>query len=229
MLLGVQLLVAGRCRVRGSGHRRPDGVPPVRAVFAFRSRGPCPCHRGNGARVTTQAFDGRADVPAHDRSSFSGRNYVSGMLSRTTRSLSVGLGRRLGDVGLTFAQYLILVRLWRAAPAPLVQADLVVDLAVERSSMSTQLVLLDRIGLVERTTDPSDGRRLLVRLTDKGALLETAVLEIVERYEAQLVEGVPVTERRAMWDALEHLQQRATALRGSTAALDRRPRDGEEA
>lgn len=144
---------------------------------------------------------------------FSNRNYVSGMLSRTTRSISVGLGRRLTALGVGFGQYLVLVRLWRSSPAPLTQADLVADLAVERSSMSTLLRSMERSGLVHRCTDPVDRRRLVVSLTEHASALELPVLRLVDAYEKDLVGAMARTELAALYRTLEQLQQRAFVLR----------------
>jgi DNA-binding MarR family transcriptional regulator len=140
------------------------------------------------------------------------------MLSRVTRSISVGLGRRLDDAGLTFAQYLVLVRLWRAAPAPLVQAELALELAVERSSVSTLLASLEDEGLVTRSPDPADGRRLLVQLTGRGRALELPVLGIVDEYEAELVHGFSPDQLEELARGLEKLQERALRLRVVSSA-----------
>jgi DNA-binding MarR family transcriptional regulator len=149
---------------------------------------------------------------------FAGRSYVSGMLSRTTRSISVGLGRRLSSLDLGFGEYLVLVRLWRAAPAAIAQADLVIDLAVERSSMSTLLASLEGAGLVQRAPDPTDRRRLLVALTEHGHALELPVLQIVDDYESELLKTLPSDELSVLRDALDRLQDRAMALRVLAAA-----------
>lgn len=150
--------------------------------------------------------------------SFAGRSYVSGMLSRATRSITVGLGRRLSEAGLSFAEYLVLVRLWRAWPATLVQSQLAVDLGVERSSMSTLLSSLEQRGLVARSPDPDDGRRLHVYLTDRGRALEPAVLRIVDEYEGELVKGMSAEQLEVLRHDLEQIQAYALMLRSAGAA-----------
>ena len=150
---------------------------------------------------------------------FADRSYITGTISRTTRFIGIGLGRRFRDLDLTFAQYLVLVRLWRAAPSPLAQRDLALDLAIERSSMSTLLVSLERSGLVERHVDANDGRRLLVELTDKGQLLERPVLEAVDVYEAQLLAALGPDALEPLQRALSHLHDAALALRDRSGEM----------
>lgn len=152
---------------------------------------------------------------------FAARRHVSGMMSRATRSISVGIGRRLGEIGLSFPQYLVLVRLWRAWPSALVQSELAVDLAVERSSMSTLLSSLEATGLLVRHPDPDDGRRLLVGLTDEGRALEAPVLAIVDEFEEELVRDLPPGELDVLRRGLERLQARALTLRSTAPAAGR--------
>lgn len=148
---------------------------------------------------------------------FSERRHVAGIVSRLTRSMTVALDRRLGDVGLSFAQYLVLVRLWRAKPAPLSQSGLCADLAIERSSLTILLQSLERAELIRRQPEPDDRRRLAVSLTAKGAALEGPVLEIVDTFEEELLADFTSTARDELRAALEILQGRAHLLREASA------------
>lgn len=153
-----------------------------------------------------------------DGGSFVDRRHVSGLLSRSARSLTVALGRRLANSGVSFAQYLVLVRLWRAAPRPIAQSELAADLAVERSSMSTLLSSLEQVGLVRRASDTVNTRRLLVSLTERGRALEQPVLETVDAFEAELVAGLGEEELGTLRSLLERLQARAGELRAIEAS-----------
>lgn len=144
---------------------------------------------------------------------FSERRHVAGIVSRLTRSMTVALDRRLSDIGLSFAQYLVLVRLWRAKPAPLSQSGLCIDLAIERSSLSILLQSLERAGLVRRQPEQDDRRRLTISLTAKGAALEAPVLEIVDAFEEALLADFTPAGRDELRAALEVLQGRAHLLR----------------
>jgi DNA-binding MarR family transcriptional regulator len=153
---------------------------------------------------------------------FAERRHVAGIVSRLARSLTVTLDRNLEDAGLSFAQYLVLVRLWRAQPAALSQVGLSADLAIERSSLTTLLQSLERAGFIERRTEHDDRRRLAISLTPEGAALEGQVLEIVDAYEEALLSDFTGDERDELRAALEVLQGRAYLLRDLSL-----PRPGE--
>lgn len=171
------------------------------------------------SRTTRESAQREPDASAGADPGFAGRVYVTGLLSRTTRSATVGIGRRLADLGLTFAEYLVLVRLWRASPEPLSQTELVSDLAIERSSLSTLLVTLENHQLAYRTSDPRDGRRLLVHLDRRGRELERPVLEVIEAYERSLLGGLDDATIENLRAALEVLQERARVLRKADGNL----------
>lgn len=154
---------------------------------------------------------------------FSERRHVAGIVSRLTRSMTVALDRRLGDIGLSFSQYLVLVRLWRARPAPLSQSGLCVDLAIERSSLTILLQSLERAGLVKRRPEPDDRRRLVISLTARGAALEAPVLEIVDAFEEALLADFTPTARDELRAALEVLQGRAHLLREASGPRPEEP------
>lgn len=121
---------------------------------------------------------------------FQRRVYVTGLLSRISRHVHVSLDRRLAKFDLSFAQYVVMVRLWRAAPEPLSQSALAVDLELGRSSLSSLLGTLERAGFAERSSDAADGRRRLVSLTEHGQQMEAAVLEVIDRYEGEVLSGL---------------------------------------
>lgn len=142
---------------------------------------------------------------------FLGRVFVTGMLSRLARDVAVVLDRSLAPLGISFSQYLVLVRLWRAHPRPLSQAFLVRDLALERSSLSTLLTSLERSGLVVRTQDGTDRRRRKVALTPAGSELESPVLEVLDGIEGTLVSALG--DAKGFRDELARLLDQADALR----------------
>jgi len=69
----------------------------------------------------------------------------------------------------SWTQKAVLSRLERDGPAT--AADLARAEGVKPQSMGTALAALEEMSLIERKAHPTDGRQLLVKLSDKGNLL----------------------------------------------------------
>ena len=77
------------------------------------------------------------------------------------------LDTHLGDIGMTDATWVPLVHLQETGGG-ITQKALALLVGVDGSSLVRIIDILSRDGLVERRTDPSDGRARLVHLTDLG-------------------------------------------------------------
>jgi DNA-binding MarR family transcriptional regulator len=88
-------------------------------------------------------------------------------------------------------------------------SDLAVREGVSQPAMTQLVARLERAGQVERTTDPADGRAVLVRVTTAGrALLRRRREQRADRlYE--LVEALPAADRAAILAALPALDRLA--------------------
>lgn len=110
--------------------------------------------------------------------------------------------------GLTHPQYEILVRLAEAPGRRLRMTELAREVVVSKSALTYQVGGLEKAGLVERLTCPSDDRGVLARLTSAGAdLLERvapAHLEIVRDY---LVDRLSRAELLAMTTAMRKTEE----------------------
>jgi DNA-binding MarR family transcriptional regulator len=112
-----------------------------------------------------------------------------GLLGRIVR-LNLAVTRALDDIvgraGITLADYLVLGVI-RGAPgrrsAPTAIAD-VLDRTT--GGMSLTLDRLEAAGLVRRSRDPGDGRRVVVALTARGLRLATNVNHELHEWEASL-------------------------------------------
>lgn len=155
--------------------------------------------------------------PAAVVGAFAEAQYVTGLLSRIDRFMQIALDRRLRRYGLSLAQYLVIVRLWRAEPTPVSQAALAADLELERSSISALVTSLERAGLVVRTTDEHDARRRLVHLAPDGTRLEGPVFELIAEYERDLLAVLQPGERADLEAVLERVLDRARWLRDQPA------------
>lgn len=75
----------------------------------------------------------------------------------------------LGELGLTYPQYLAMLVLWQHEPQTV--GELGARLYLDSSTLTPLLKRMEAAGLVTRTRDPADERRVIVRLTDQGRAL----------------------------------------------------------
>jgi DNA-binding MarR family transcriptional regulator len=110
--------------------------------------------------------------------------------------------------GLTHPQYEILVRLADASDRRMRMTELARGVVVSKSALTYQITQLEKAGLVERTTCPSDDRGVLAVLTDAGLrCLERVApghLEVVRDY---LIDRLTREELKAMISAMTTSEQ----------------------
>ncbi|MFZ3391996.1 MarR family transcriptional regulator [Rhodococcus sp. 7Tela_A2] len=126
-------------------------------------------------------------------------------LYRASRATTAVYRPLLDRLGVTYPQYLVLLALWER-DARGVQ-DLCDALDLDTGTLSPLLKRLESAGLVERTRQRDDERRVVVRLTDAGNAL---------RKEA---EGIPGCVARAGRLELKELAELRDTLHRLTAAL----------
>lgn len=121
------------------------------------------------------------------------------------------MATRLSALGISYAQAVVLVRLYRSVTGSVPQTDMIESLAVSRASGTLVLSQLEARGLISRTADPGDARRLVVELTDAGRALELPVYGVFEEVESVIrrsLEPVEVTATvetmRRMFDDIKH-------------------------
>nr|MBF0683707.1 MarR family transcriptional regulator [Pseudomonas sp.] len=109
----------------------------------------------------------------------------------------------LGPLGLTFPQYLVILELLDGAPVSV--GSLGRRLDMDTGTITPLVKRLEAAGLVTRTRDPKDERRVMVDLTSRGRGLEAEVRGITQKIKSacQLTdEGVD--DLRRTLDALSH-------------------------
>src|SRR3546814_5008115 len=77
---------------------------------------------------------------------------------------------------LTYSQYLVMLLLWEHEPASV--GELGERLHLDTATMTPLLKHMERAGLVSRTRDPQDERRVLIGLTSKGRALREQALDV---------------------------------------------------
>jgi DNA-binding MarR family transcriptional regulator len=114
--------------------------------------------------------------------------------------------------GLTHPQYEVLVRLADAPGRQMRMSELARVVVASKSALTYQITQLEKTGLVERTTCPSDERGVLAVITEAG-------LECLRRVAPGHVDVV----RAFLIDQLtrEELESMTTAMRKTEQALRR--------
>jgi DNA-binding MarR family transcriptional regulator len=142
--------------------------------------------------------------------SFKTSPHLSGLLTLTGRLVQERIAHDLARLGISHAQAVVLVRLWRRG-GDMTQTEMIQSLALSRASGTLVLNELTNRRLIERRPDEVDARRLVIRLTEAGRNLEPSVLEVFERVEAVLrapLDAADVdTAFRVLLDILEALQR----------------------
>ena len=136
------------------------------------------------------------------------------MLARLTRLTQSVLDRRLAPHGVTFSQTAAMLCLWEAHPHPVSQTELGQVLEMERSSMSTLVTGLLRLGLIEARGDENDGRRRLLVLSPAGRRLRRPVMGVLDDWEAELVGGLSDTDATRLRKSVLNLLGTARRARG---------------
>ena len=134
-------------------------------------------------------------------------------LDRVAGDLSASLGllvRRLRQVhvdgDLTLSQASVLVRLERDGPST--PGALAAREQITPQSMGAILAALQESGLVSRSGDPSDGRRVFVSITGAGReSLQGVRDEKARRLARAMTEGFSPTEQRQLIEAIPLLQR----------------------
>lgn len=106
---------------------------------------------------------------------------ASNLLNRLYRPL-------LGEMGLTYPQYLVMLVLWKETPQTVGSLGDVLHL--DSGTLTPLLKRMELAGLVSRTRDADDERRVLVGLTTKGRALRSEA----EKVPARLSSGLTIDE-----------------------------------
>ncbi|MDT6963229.1 MarR family transcriptional regulator [Cupriavidus sp. SZY C1] len=112
----------------------------------------------------------------------------------------------LGELGLTYPQYLAMLVLWEHRELSV--SDLGARLRLDSGTLTPLLKRLESAGHVRRVRDTSDERRVLVSLTDAGQALR------------QSAEGIPERLLCAMQCSVEEIQALTARLHDLRSTLE---------
>jgi DNA-binding MarR family transcriptional regulator len=105
-------------------------------------------------------------------------------VQRAARALARRFDVAMKPIGLNNGQFSLMMSLNRPVPATMKSVcDL---LAMDRTTLTAALKVLDRRGLVKTETDPKDRRGRLLTLTEAGMAMLSAALPIWTRVHAEI-------------------------------------------
>ena len=125
---------------------------------------------------------------------------IVGALDRAGEALGVLARRAAAAHGLSVTQR-VLARLYAGPPPEPLTSELARELDVSDPTVSDALAALRRKGLVERSADPADRRRQVLRLTAPGHSAGTAVSRWTAPAEVA-TSGIPQADGEALLSAL---------------------------
>ena len=166
----------------------------------------------------------REDVP-DDR--------LAHILKDTMRGLARALHARIAAHEVSIGHWAFLRILWDGDG--LTQRELSEQSGLSDPTTFTAMQAMERLGLVERSRDPGDRRRVCVFLTPKGRALKDRLAPLAEEVSAIALQGVSPGAVAATQDTLlamtENLTRDKVAATGeprripATRSLSRPPRD----
>ncbi|WP_426503716.1 MarR family winged helix-turn-helix transcriptional regulator [Dactylosporangium sp. McL0621] len=135
----------------------------------------------------------------------------------TAAALQIAVGRlvrRLRQTHvpgeMTLSEASVLSRLDRGGPAT--PGELAGDERVKPQAMGTTLQAMEQRGLVRRSPDPGDGRRVLITVTDDGRRLLTDRRTLKTQALAEAIAHLSAGERRSLAEAARLLDKLAEEL-----------------
>ncbi len=133
------------------------------------------------------------------------RRSVGYALVRAFRTVNRASNRALAPFGLSAEQAHILLVLWLDGPMKV--GDLQRTLALSSGTLTGALDRMDKLGLIRRVQDPSDGRVFRIEPAPFDARRRRAVEAALEAVEEESFSALTKSERRQLFALLEKLAE----------------------
>ena len=142
--------------------------------------------------------------------------YIGYVLSDVARLMRTVFDRRVRDIGLTRAQWLLLTRLYRRPGAS--QTELAVMLEIDRASAGRMLDRMEKNGWVERHADSEDRRINRLYLTDDARRAHKAMWAIAEATVDDALAPLSEREREQFTRLAARVKGQLQSLAGSNGS-----------
>jgi MarR family transcriptional regulator, organic hydroperoxide resistance regulator len=133
-------------------------------------------------------------------------NQLCFLFHRIARDLTAAYRPLLGELGLTYPQYLVMLVLWETDGLRVGQLG--ERLCLDSGTLSPLLRRLEHAGYVQRTRDPDDERRVTIHLTEQGRALRAQAARVPGALASQVVDDAAHYEslRTQLRDLAERLE-----------------------
>lgn len=125
-------------------------------------------------------------------------------LKNLTLSMNKALDQRLQQEELTLSQARVLLLLF--AENGQNQSSLMKQLQIESSSMTKIIDLLERKNFIVRKDNHRDARRKNIFLTKQGQHKESAIHQLLQQFEADLLSPLSAAEAQQLVQLLQKIQ-----------------------
>lgn len=85
------------------------------------------------------------------------------------------------------------------------QVELATRMRIEKASLTALLVAMENFDLITRSSDPQDGRKLIIKLTAKGRRIKGRLVPIAESVNTVATRGLSQQELATLRDLLLRL------------------------
>ncbi|MCD9028356.1 MarR family transcriptional regulator [Luteimonas sp. BDR2-5] len=154
---------------------------------------------------------------------------IFGRIYRIATRIAPHMDALFAHHGLERGEFDVLATLQRSGPPyRLSPTALYTSLMVSSGGLTHRLKRLEAAGLVERVPSPTDGRSLIVALTDEGQRRTRAAFEADMQLQRTWLDALPADQRRTLADLLRTLGRAIpsfdkTRADGSTVDRERGP------
>ena len=120
-------------------------------------------------------------------------------LTSVVRAVSYEIARQLEETGINLGEFDVLATLRRhGRGAKLTPKEIAAATFVTPSGLTSRLARLEKMGLITREADPSDGRGALIKITATGKRLADQGIEIVVAIEDRFINELPTQMKKGL-------------------------------
>jgi DNA-binding MarR family transcriptional regulator len=127
-------------------------------------------------------------------------------LTSVVRAVSYEIARQLEETGINLGEFDVLATLRRhGRGAKLTPKEIAAATFVTPSGLTSRLARLEKMGLITREADPSDGRGALIKITAAGKRLADQGIEIVVAIEDRFINELPTQMKKGLDQSMTRL------------------------